>query len=64
MLNTYPCRAATLNRQDTLLGRPLHGVVTDEEIEALAERNAMRVLQAIEALGPRYTCHQPLRKET
>ena len=63
MLSTYPCRAAEPARQDELRQRPLHGVVTDAEIEALAERNAMRVLNAIEALGPKYTCYQPKRKD-
>lgn len=59
----YPCRAAEPARLRELRQRPLCGVVTDAEIDALAERNALRVLNAIEALGPKYTCYQPQRKD-
>lgn len=32
-------------------------VVTDEEIKALAERNAQRVMEIIKAMGDKYLLH-------
>jgi hypothetical protein len=45
------------------LDRPMHGVVTEEEAEALRKRNEDRAKVAIERLGTAYVCHQPLRRQ-
>lgn len=38
----------------------LTGVVSDDTIERMRERNAMRVMQAQAELGPRWLVHTPL----
>lgn len=41
----------------TLPNKHLHGVISDQDLQALRERNAMRVAEAICALGTKWILH-------
>lgn len=45
------------NQASTQPADPLRGVPGDDDLQALAERNAQRAKEAIRALGTRYLLH-------
>lgn len=56
-------RFADPARQEALAARPMHGVVTPDDVAALASRNQQRAAAAIAALGAKYVCHQPINRK-
>lgn len=47
-----------ITHQPIAENRQLLGVITEDDLEALQQRNRVRASHAISAMGPRWCCHR------